>query len=518
MFKESQTAVNAYRAANSKGDFREACRIIDHALSQFPDCADLWAFASELYTWRARQSEAHQAVSRAKELAPNSGITWAADAALADFEARFDEALYSIEKAMQIDDCDSWILEKAMSVYHTSSDNMEAAIAIADHWREVCPDDVQAYRQSVTVLLTAGRQSEAEEILLQAEKRFPDEPILSRTKSLSLFRAGKLTEAAKILESAVARLDGNHELWAQYADTLEFCGRPDEAEAAAEKALEICPCAIQAISAMSRICRSRGQEKKAAEWRKRAQEAIPALQLQMKLQSANVALRNCKWNECLKICDEVMMAPARSTKKSALNIKAHVLLMTDRLVEAETVIAQYAALEPESRFSYEFQGTLLRKQGKLQEAKVVLLDGIAHFPDVAGLHVELLHTLHDMGACEEEVKLIDEILELRPQTPYGYVELVTALDETGHEAEARQVRVSGLEMFPNTQELKLFSAIDRLSIGDTKAAKEIASSIEGEWRPLAKMVDKGARKMDWLQRMIDFIKPKRPGNKPPTLN
>lgn len=498
----SDEVEQAIREAGKQGDFRKACQLAEKGVADYPDSAELWARTASLRLWSDKREEAHAALSKARELGPDNATAWAAEADVACFEARYVDATSAAKHALALDESDPWVLERCVSAYLGAQD-YEEALRLSARWCELFPEDDDAVSMRANLLGVAGRTQEREELLAESLRKFPDSGRMMLQRSRQLQQARELTEAATLLRKLVKKCDGNFTAWAELASVLGFLKQTDEAEAAAKRALAISGCAIRAMTAMDYVCRQRDQEQQAAEWRSRATETIPAMRVSMSVSAATQAVRKGEWEKVLELIEPALAAQLHPIfRNNALGQKARALIELKRIEEAARVVAELVGGGDGSTL-HELKGRVLQGQGDLEGAVAVFREGIAKYPTEGTLRSHLLRALHALGRTEEKTALIAETFDSFPEMPAGVVMMYMALDETGHQKEARRMREMGMQRFPGAEDLRLFEAIEKLQKDDLTGASKAASGVTGEWKPIAERLQgisslrQGVENRDW---------------------
>ncbi|MCE5197842.1 MAG: tetratricopeptide repeat protein [Armatimonadota bacterium] len=509
--------IKAVRDADSAGDSRLSERLVEDGLAEYPESAELWSLATTIRLWRGRREEAQVALDNARRLGPDIALRWAAEADIISFEGMLDEAKEAASKALAIDRNDPWILERCISVYAIAGE-FALVSELTSSWRKAFPDSAVAMTMGITCLMLVNKTEDAQALLNEAELRFPDSPLIWRKRAQLLMRSSRLNEAIELLQQAAEKLDGNWEIWSELATALSFAKRADEAERAAIKALEISSISTNALSAMARICRQRGENKEAAKWDKKASTAIPALRTVALLREANAAIRKADWKRAAAAADKAMAGSSPCTKATALEIKARALLHMNRLGEVKKTLKELESLGRTSASIYEFRGQLASKTGNSRDAAKILRDGIRQYPASGTLRAELLWVLHSLHATEEERSLIQDIFNNLPQVPWQLITLLTALDETDHKDDFHRLLASERKKYPDMEELRVIEAVDRFEKGDFAGTEQLAHGVKGEWCEIARIVEKAPGKLAKIMEIINKLFGKRTDGKPPTLN
>lgn len=512
-WQSPEAALKAITAANEESDIRLAMRICDEALSEFPQSAELWSVQAHHFTWKNRRSEAASVIIKAQALKKDCALMWAVKAELAGFEARFDDAMEAAERALQLDDTDLWVLGLSSGAYIASGES-EKSLKLVIRLRELFPDSVQIQSQLIDTLKSCGRMEEAEASRLEMEQRFPDSAYAMRQKARKLMLAQQLNQAIEILRLSVKKTEGSALNWAELASALSFAALDDEAEIAAKRALEISGCALVAMQAMERICRRRSQIEEAVAWRQKSIDAIPALGVHAAVRGVNDALRNAEWQKALDLL-EPLLTTKLYIRRVVLGCQIRALLGLNRAEEAKSVLADLNEVGPfDSPDKHMFEGRIELALGNISAAEQAFRAGITKYPTSGELRSALLNVLSEQAKSTEADGLVQNICSILPETPWGFSELVLALQKTGYKEESVELRRKGLELFPNSQILIMLDAADKLLMGDTSEARRMTAAFKGEFEKVASKMDEVAEKKEKLARFLSLMKKKQP----PTSN
>jgi len=495
-----EEAIKAIREAVAKDDGQACTQLILEAMRAFPESAEILGMGVGTLAWQDRREEAHEALQTLEKVGPDTAHYWTARADLAAFEGRTDEAAEAARRALALEDRDWRLVLKCIGVLSLAGDHT-AAMDHAARLRGLWPDSPLVWCSGITTLDLAGRSEEALELLSQAERQFPDSPLVLHKRARVLWRSHRLDEASGLLHAALAVLPGNSGLWAELAQVLSFAKSNEEAEAAAMRSLEICPCSITAMHAMVRVCRQRGQARQANDWARKAASAIPAMRAVSALAQANAAIRRKRWKKALSIIDEALPGMVPHTRSVALGIKARALLNHGNLKQAEEIVSELTQGGWDRPDIWELSAMAREKRGDAAEAIRLLREGIGRYRDSGTMRARLIRLLCAQAEEQQVAAVVVDAFANQPQTPWEYAELAMALSDTGQLSDSREMRRIGLERFPGAEELTLLAAVDQLELGDAGAAKRLAMGIKGELRGVALAVRVGAvlvRAIRWL--------------------
>lgn len=484
-------------------------QLSERAVCEFPNSPEFLAINAHQLAWHGQRDKAAAAISRALEFGPECAIAWAASAQLGALEARFDDALESAGKALALDDTDPLVLQWSIDAYSACGDT-EKALSLTSRWCELQPDEL-AFGERVTVLFAAGRTEESDSALAEMERRFPESPRVLLRRARVLMRATRLGEATVLLRKATEVCPNSHMAWAELASALSFARKDEEAEVAAKRALNIGPCALVAMQTMSRICRERGDEIEAAEWHRRAREAIPVFALQTSLNMVNEAIRRNDWEAVLRDSEPALSAPSVTTRALALSQRVRAFIALKRMSEAQTALDEMEKLDSTKREIYEFRATILEASGEVFEALSVLRSGIERYPADGIMRAHMLKLLHSMNAGDEQDEIVRGLMENPPDFPAGVITAYMALSDTKHDAEAMEFLGRARKRFPNSGELQLFEAVKKLEKGDYAGARAATKGLTGTAAQVAKKLRAAAWFMQIMDKLLFFLKKRKPG-------
>lgn len=509
--------IDDFRKACSRGDFGAALDIANWTLQERPASSELWTLCSEVLLINGRRDQALEALKLAHELGPESAVLIAAEAYIAAFEARFDEGKAAAERALMLDSTDAWVLNRCVSAAFIAGDTAKA-VDLCEHWRTLHPEAEQAILVNAILLLSAGRTSEVEALLAESEVSQPSSPVVWNIKAKLLMRQGQMLEAIELTHRALEVLPRNPDILGQLAQMLELATRHDEAEAMAKKALELSPISTTALSTLANVCRATGRKREAAHWEAEAAVAVPALRARMKLRQAVAAIRDADWAKCLRITDEILADSSVSMCSSVLQIRIRALLALDKLDEAAKAIVEMEQAGCNDTILCEFRAILAEKHGDRDTAVSLLRNAITECPTAGQLRAILIRNLHALGRTEDELELIRDTLQNPPQAVSGFAALVSEFMKAGHSDAAREIRSIGLTLFPDSEQLRLFEAVDELSRGNLDNASQIAGRLNGDMRNAATHLEKAIASAYRLRDLSARIRSKLSKRKPPTMN
>jgi tetratricopeptide (TPR) repeat protein len=126
--------------------------------------------------------------------------------------------------------------------------------------------------------------------------------------------------------------------------------------------------------------------------------------------------------------------------------------------QAESSVRRALRLAPNLPFAQETLATILKHQGRADEASSLLEDALVRCPDSAE-HLLNLGVLRDkQGRVEEAFRLYHRALDLQPDSPYVLAKKGQLLEKEGRVAEAEEIVGQGLVREPGHPDLNLLAA------------------------------------------------------------
>ncbi len=474
------------------GDFPGLCRLAEREVAGYPDRADLRAVQAHCLLWSGQTDEARAAVRKAQEIDPHSAMALAAEAQVAAFEGLSEEATEAAAKALRLDSTGRWVLEWASGAYGAGGD-AETALQVVDRARKLYSRESHWVALAVTLLHNAGKTEEAAAALAEGEARFPDCPRFWVFRARLQMREGRLREALALLQRATLAVPGSALYWGEMAGLLSHLRQVDEAEAAARRALEISRCSVSAMTALARVCGLRGDKAGAAEWERRAAEAIPALAYAQHTRAATAAMGRGDWYGVLKAIEPALTAPSAMARQVARTIRIRALLALRRTGQADEELRALEGSGYQAPVLCEVKAEARLAHRDRAGAIAVCREGVRQYPGNGPLRALLLRLLAKRslwqallrrepvpGAQQEAQALVVHLLQFPPETPSQIVAACAAMWETGYRNEARQLRATGERLFPEAREFRLLDAYSRAELHDFRGAREVIKEYRRE--------------------------------------
>ena len=267
------------------------------------------------------------------------------------------------------------------------------------------PPQVACLLALAAQLLEAGRPDQAIAPLREAALQQPSNSIIHHDLGLACLEVGRTSEAVDALRRAVASDPGYPDAHFRLGIALEKLGDPGGALIAYDRATELLPSLTEAWFRAGALVHTLGHKKEAIGCFRRAAATGP-------------------------------------TSRYGRLGKARALLTEDRDRQAERVLKQTLARDPENAMAYDLLGNLLSEWGRFDEARDCFQRAISIAPLLAGSYYDLVRcrpvTGDDQGLLQRmqaalATSGLDAAQRLRLHLALG-----KAADDLGDYAEAMQ--------------------------------------------------------------------------------
>jgi tetratricopeptide (TPR) repeat protein len=149
-----------------------------------------------------------------------------------------------------------------------------------------------------------------------------------------------------------------------------------------------------------------------------------------------------------------------------------------RFSDAEGSVRRALRLTPDLTFAQQTLATILQRQGRTDEASVVLEAALAQRPDSAEMLSSLARLREQQGRTQEAFELYFRALDLQPETAYGLAKKAELHERQGNLSGSEACVVRGLAQFPTHPELNLAAArLDRRADRYSDAAARLDAVI-----------------------------------------
>jgi tetratricopeptide (TPR) repeat protein len=234
-------------------------------------------------------------------------------------------------------------------------------------------------------------------------------------------------------------------------EAVQGCGRPDEAIALFQKAVQIDPGFAEGHSNLGVLLANSGRRDEAIGEYRRALEIDP--QFAMAYYNLGIVLGNCKQiDEAIDQYQHALKIDPRLTLAHC-NL-ANLLSERGRFDEAVAHLEKALEIDPRSILARTILGNLFRSRGRLDEAITQFQKAVDIEPRSATLHWNLAIALNERGRSEEAVAQYQEVLRIDPRSAVAHRNLGDILHAHGKFEEAIVHFQKALELRPDFPEAR----------------------------------------------------------------
>ncbi|MCM2343243.1 MAG: tetratricopeptide repeat protein [Alphaproteobacteria bacterium] len=348
-------------------------------------------------------------------------------------------------------------------------------------------------------------------------KAAPDHFDALHNLAIICYQRGRLDEAARVITHAYeagGRESTAPRFWNNYAVMMAETGSADKALSGWERAIELDPTFVDALSSKANALWALGRYEEAETLCRRALAIQPAM-LDAQLNLGNALVAQGKREDALAVWQEITRI--HPTFANAWNNIGNALRDGGKLTEAEAACRKALEIDPKLVFAMNNLGNVLRDQGKSKEAEdwfrkavslkpdyaeaqnnlgVALLDqqryeeaatairyAIAFKPEYGDAHGNLCLALMELGEIEDAQEHAQKAILLKPASAQAYAELSDVLFAADRIDEAEAALEDALQLEPDSPRfyLKLATVLERANrIDDALAAIDKAVALNPE--------------------------------------
>ncbi|MEV6285197.1 tetratricopeptide repeat protein [Kribbella sp. NPDC051770] len=296
----------------------------------------------------------------------------------------------------------------AMSTVQSAQDRFVAALEWADRALAIDADHVAARAARINSLIWCGRYEEAEDAQRQAVAAHPANPDILIAAARLASHLDHDDEAIEWIERALT-VDAHHvEALAARISYLHWARRDEEAEEAAQTALQRCPMEPVLATLLAAYFVHRKHYAEADELLDGLLRLDPgnAVALSSRLDSLRLAGRHGDAAEAAKAAVE-----RRPESAPLLIAAARVALTEDRYDDSLALLEQALALEPDSAKALDVRIRVLRDAGRPTDAAVAAAEAVRLRPDAPDVLVTAAWEAMHGDRNDESIALIELALK-----------------------------------------------------------------------------------------------------------
>ena len=421
LFEDRAAAYHAFvlgRSLEGAGDIDGAVAAYERAAALDPSASDVWAELAALYARRNRPDEAIAAGNAALDRdADNAdahrtlGLVYAARAgARGAAQDDVDRAVDHLERARLQLAADAGLSLTLGRLYVTTRESTKA-IAVLNELLEEVPRFTEALGLLAQAHEAQGEWGEAAAAYERAVTLGPRRARYRRQLANALLNAGQPDRALEVLRDLVRVRPDDAGGWYLLSDLeLEF-EHYDEAEAAAQRLIEIEPDGLRGAYALSRVLGAQREYQgmvdalEPAVRHAREREVAPS-QIASLLQRLSVAHQQLgNHGAAIETLTAALdLAPSNLGLQAQL---AQVYLDAGRLEEAVAVVSRAQQAHPENLALFRIEAQTLSARGEVGEAVAVLERALSQHEDQPVAHVALADMYSQHDRVDDAVRVLE---------------------------------------------------------------------------------------------------------------
>lgn len=357
---------------SNSGKKHEAVAAWEKAITINPKAPDPYFNAGNTL-WELKEYErAEDMCRKALEIEPESHHAWLNLGNALQGQEKLDEAIECWLKAAEINPEMSKAYGNLGNAYHTLGRYQEAEEQCRKAL-ELDPKNVEAWNNLGNAMRDLGRPTEAEGAYRTAIKLRPNFKYGHNNLAIALIDQLRFDEAAASARFAIAFDESYGDAWGNLSVAARELGDFDEAEKAAMRAVSLKPDSASAYADLSDILfvQERMEEAEAALDEARKLEGdSPRLYLKL----ANILERSNKMEEALEAVDKAVSENPELME--GYYKKAQIYFTSNFMKEAEEAANKALELSKGNIMPNGIKAEILLAQGKLDEARALLEEGI----------------------------------------------------------------------------------------------------------------------------------------------
>jgi len=473
----------ARKAIETKG-FGGAAATIDRLLLEHPNDDDLYALYLLLKLWKGDADESFRLAEGRLKVRQTAGIAaFAAEAS--HYLAREGDYIRYAAIAESLDP-DHFLNLRQQANKQLLEGDPKAATDFMRRSLLLYPEDADAYSSLCNACQLTGDLAAGTELVENCPDWFRDTPQYHNRLGMLALAKRDMEAAVKELRTAVAKCPEGGGYWGNLSLALRSISRYEEAEQAAKYGVELNSRNSVALSTLAIVARHRGDDRAAAEWEQRSENAVPALVFQKVLRKTKELLRHKKREEAIQYLRAEIKKTNSPLARSGRRILINLLVDAKRFSEAraEWEVAIKADDDPGLRVA-EFQ--ILEGEGSSAEASALLTRLLDYRPVHPELYIHAVNHLIKSGDDEGLNGFVAYLMENVPGPPTFLGGAIVALSEGGRKEQSRQLHSAATRRYPENDALRLIGGVFAAEGGNMRGAIHTFQSLPTDMRPTLKV-------------------------------
>ena len=421
------------------------------AIEADPDRYGGYAAMALFYLQTGNIAEARRYVEEAASRQPEDPIISYALGMVARYDGRIDEAVTYFTDALQANPSDVLSRLELIGIYISRDQFAEAQQAL-DAVYASSPDHPMANYYSALLLLQEGNFDAAEDILIRTGNFTRGYPLASQVYGFVSYELGKYSTAIPYLQRALRFFPNDIDIRLALADALGRRSRSADAMTVLQPLLnqgESIGAYIHATSAASGLGDIRAARRfieRALELAEQDEATDPELVKTLQRQTAFARALDDDLAGAAALLDAMYVEEGDNVE--TLTRRANLYMLQGDYEAAQTALNQLKSFEPDSAVTYNFEGALLHRQRKYEEAIAAYtraLDSSPKYQSALKNRAFSYIQVEDYEKARTDIEVLNELTEPDPQmlAMYG-----RALVETGAAEEALRVLDQAVEALP----------------------------------------------------------------------
>lgn len=432
------------------GDAHEALRLAEGRLNERP-AAGIAAFAAEASHYLARESDYIRYAAIADSLDPDHFL---------NLRQQANRQLFGGDPKVGTD-----FIRRSLLLY---------------------PEAADTYTSLCKACQLTGDLTAADELVENCPDWFRDTPQYHNRRGMLALVRRDMEAAEKELRTAVAKCPEGGSYWGNLSLVLRSISRYEEAEQAAKYGVELNSRNIVALSTLAVVARHRGDDRAAAEWDQRSENAVPAFVFQKVLGKTKALLRQKERDDAIQYLRAEIKKTNPPSARSGRRILINLLLDAKRFAEAreEWEAASKLDDDPGLRVA-EFR--ILEGEGMEAEASALLARLLDDRPVHPKLYIPAVNHLIKSGDDERLDSFVTYLMENIPSPPTFLGGAIIALSKGGRKEQSRALHNSATRRYPENDALRLIGGMFAAEGGNMRGAIHTFQSLPTDMRPTPKL-------------------------------
>ncbi len=451
---------DVYEGLILRGDIKLALREYEAAeefytaaIEANPDDYNAYIALALYYLQSGNIADARRYVEEAAARQSDDPIVSYAQGMVARYDARIDEAVEFFLAAVEANPLDVLSRLELIGIYISQDKFAEAQLAL-DAVYASSPDHPMAGYYSALLMLKEGNYDAAEDILIRTGSFARGYPLAAQVYGFVTYELGKYTTAIPYLQRALQFFPNDVDIRLALADSYGRRSRATEAmntlrpllAQGGVESVETYIHATAAASGLGDIRAARGFIEKALELAKQDETIDKEVLKALQRQTAFARALDDDLDGAAALLDALYVED--SDDVDSLTRRANLHLIEGDYEAARTALNQLKSFEPDSPVTNNFEGALLHRERKFEEAIVAYTRAIDVSPEYQSALKNRAFSYIQMEDYEKARKDIEVLNELTKPDPQMLAMYGRTLVETGEPEAALEILDQAAAVLP----------------------------------------------------------------------